>query len=48
MSFNGIHGFDAPIIGPPSPESRQGRRWKAMANSLIVEGAKHWDMPSQV
>jgi len=45
VSFNGIH-FDAPIIGaaiagkPPST-------LKAMANSLIVEGAKHWDMPSQ-
>jgi hypothetical protein len=45
VSFNGIH-FDAPIIGaaiagkPPST-------LKAMANALIAEGAKHWDMPSQ-
>ena len=45
VSFNGIH-FDAPLISA-AIAGRTPHELKEMANAIIVEGEKSWDMPSR-
>lgn len=45
ISFNGIH-FDAPLISA-ALAGRDPHELKKMANAIIMEGEKSWDMPSR-
>lgn len=45
VSFNGIH-FDAPLISA-ALAGRTPHELKEMANAIIVEGEKSWNMPSR-
>lgn len=45
VSFNGIH-FDAPLISA-AIEGKDPKILKIMANALIIDGAKSWQLPSQ-